>query len=112
MYCPIVGSSSENTGQESAATPDATMTRTVRLKEEYEQLENDLREELNMVDDRMIKPAMKAKDFLQPLKKVIKKRDDKKVCTLLLRLPLRLYKPGWLSVWKAFLMPFQRHVST
>lgn len=27
----------------------------------------------------MIKPAMEAKDYLQPFKKIIKKRDDKKV---------------------------------
>ena len=36
--------------------------------------------EVTMVDEKMIKPAMAAKDHLQPLKKVIKKRDDKKVC--------------------------------
>ena len=32
-----------------------------------------------MVDERMIKPAIEAKEFLQPLKKTIKKREDKKV---------------------------------
>ena len=37
--------------------------------------------EVTMVDERMVKPAMAAKDYLQPMKKVIKKRDDKKVCT-------------------------------
>lgn len=55
------------------------MDRTHRLKEEYESLRVDLLAEINTVDDRMIKPAMEAKDYLQPMKKVIKKRDDKKV---------------------------------
>lgn len=55
------------------------MDRTSRLKEEFESLRVDLLAEINTVDDRMIRPAMEAKDYLQPMKKVIKKRDDKKV---------------------------------
>lgn len=53
--------------------------RTSRLSAEYEELKTDLLEEVNMVDERMIKPAIEAKEFLQPLKKTIKKREDKKV---------------------------------
>ena len=37
-------------------------------------------EEVNMVDTRIIRPATEAKEFIQPLKKVIKKREDRKVC--------------------------------
>lgn len=55
------------------------MDRTVRLREEYEELKSSLLDEVNMVDESMVKPAMEAKDHIQPLKKVIKKRDDKKV---------------------------------
>lgn len=55
------------------------MARTVRMREEYEDLKKDLMEEVNMVDMRMIKPAQEAKDYLQPLKKTIKKREDRKV---------------------------------
>ena len=55
------------------------MARTVRIREEYEDLKRDLMEEVNMVDTRMIKPAQEAKDYLQPLKKTIKKREDRKV---------------------------------
>lgn len=55
------------------------MTRTVRLRGEYEDLKRDLMDEVSMVDTRMIKPAQEAKDCLQPLKKTIKKREDRKV---------------------------------
>ena len=55
------------------------MDRTRRLNEEYGELRTDLLDEVNMVDERMIKPATEAREFLQPLKKIIKKRDDKKV---------------------------------
>lgn len=49
------------------------------MREEYEDLKKDLMEEVNMVDIKMIKPAQEAKDYLQPLKKTIKKREDRKV---------------------------------
>lgn len=55
------------------------MRRTTRLRDDYEALKTDLLEEVNLVDSRMIKPAMDAKDYLQPMKKTIKKREDKKV---------------------------------
>ena len=42
-------------------------------------MKKDLMAEVNMVDIRMIKPAQEAKDYLQPLKKTIKKREDRKV---------------------------------
>lgn len=56
------------------------MARTVRLREEYEDLKKDLLEEVNLVDARMVKPATEAQECLQPLKKTIKKREDRKVC--------------------------------
>ncbi|KAI1906876.1 hypothetical protein LOZ12_005193 [Ophidiomyces ophidiicola] len=78
LYHPIVGSS-EPTAHPPAITPEATLERTAKLNEEYESLRVDLLAEINTVDSRMIKPAMEAKDYLQPFKKVIKKRDDKKL---------------------------------
>lgn len=61
------------------STPEKTMQRTTRLRDDYEALKADLLEEVNLVDSRMIKPAMDAKDYVQPMKKTIKKREDKKV---------------------------------
>ena len=58
------------------------MARTARLREEYEDLKKDLLDEVNLVDARMVKPATEAHEYLQPLKKTIKKREDRKVCGL------------------------------
>lgn len=79
LYAPIIGAGEDYHGHQAVETPDSTMTRTIRLREEYEDLKRDLMEEVNMVDTRMIKPAQEAKDYLQPLKKTIKKREDRKV---------------------------------
>lgn len=56
--------------------------RTAKLSQGYEELKTDLLEEVNMADARIIKPASEARDWIQPLKKVIKKREDRKVCCL------------------------------
>jgi hypothetical protein len=75
-----------------AITPEETVDRTKRLVAEYGELRTDLLDEVNMVDERMIKPAVEARDYLQPMKKIIKKREDKKVRDDILR-PVALMKP-------------------
>ncbi|EEH33892.1 hypothetical protein PAAG_04941 [Paracoccidioides lutzii Pb01] len=79
LYNPIVGSSEPSTSHSPIETPEVTLARTSRLNEAYEELKTELLTEINSVDERMIKPAMNAKDYLQPMKKIIKKRDDKKL---------------------------------
>jgi hypothetical protein len=79
LYAPIIGASDPTSSRPAVATPQETLARTNRLYEEYEELRKDLLVEVNAVDDRMIRPAQEAKDLLQPLKKTMKKRDDKKV---------------------------------
>ncbi|KAI9884102.1 MAG: hypothetical protein M1823_004106 [Watsoniomyces obsoletus] len=79
MYRPIIGSSDLDSAPHYAETPSTIMNRTAHLREEYEELKSSLLDEVNMVDVTMVQPAMEAKDHIQPLKKVIKKRDDKKV---------------------------------
>lgn len=82
LYAPIVGSSESTNGKSSVATPPATLARVTRLNEEFESLRTDLLVEVNAVDTRMIQPVQQAKDMISPLKKTIKKREDKKVGTL------------------------------
>ena len=79
MYNPIIGANEEYEGHVPVMTDDPTMARTAKLQTTYEDLRTDLLEEVNAVDARIIQPAMDAKACLQPLKKVIKKREDKKV---------------------------------
>lgn len=62
-----------------AITPEGTMMRTQRLWQEYEELRGDMAQDLDAVDDRMIKPALQARDCLRGLRKTIKRREDRKV---------------------------------
>ncbi|EEQ34183.1 hypothetical protein McanMca71_004975 [Microsporum canis] len=79
LYNPIIGASEPSSDHTPAVVPEHTLHRVVRLREEYSSLKEDLVAEVSAVDDRIIRPAMDARDYLQPLKKVIKKREDKKL---------------------------------
>ena len=79
MYNPIFGADESYVGHEPVATPARNMERTQKLQAAYEELKTDMLEEVNRVDARIVRPAMEAKDWIQPLKKVIKKREDRKV---------------------------------
>lgn len=79
MYTPIVGAGA-SFGPEAVPTPDDIMSRTTRLHGDYTELRQELTLELNTVDDSMIRPATAVKDYLVPMKRTIKKRDDRKVC--------------------------------
>lgn len=60
-------------------TPAETLKKVNRLNQEFESLRTDLLVDVNGVEDRMVRPLQQAKDMLSPLKKTIKKREDKKV---------------------------------
>lgn len=79
MYSPIIGSDENYSGPEPVITPRSTMNRTIKLQEVYVDLRTELLEEVDLIEIRIIKPAADAKGWIQPLKKVIKKRGDKKV---------------------------------
>ncbi|KAI9676146.1 MAG: hypothetical protein M1817_000891 [Caeruleum heppii] len=79
IYSPIPAESDTQFEREYAVTPETTLQRTAALRNVYEELRTDLLAEVNLIDARIIRPAMDAKDSIQPLKKVIKKREDKKL---------------------------------
>ena len=60
-------------------TPQLQLDRTAKLKEAYTELKTDLLEEVIMMDARVIKPATDAKDYIQPVRKTIKKRENKRL---------------------------------
>ncbi|KAI9743387.1 MAG: hypothetical protein M1818_003233 [Claussenomyces sp. TS43310] len=78
LYNPIVGASEGHT-RDPVITPQQQLQRTSKLKQAYAELKDDLLEEVNLLDARIIKPAQDAKDNIKPLKKVIKKYDDKRL---------------------------------
>lgn len=79
MYSPIIGSSEPDGGINHVVTPEETMERTIHLRAMFEECRSDMLDEINLIDARIVQPAMEAKDSIQPMKKVIKKREDKKV---------------------------------
>ncbi|KAI4200810.1 MAG: hypothetical protein LQ346_002291 [Caloplaca aetnensis] len=70
MYSSNSDPTERSEGHEIKETPRPIMMRTVKLQQAYAELKNDLLEEVNTVDTRIIKPAMDAKDHIQPLKKM------------------------------------------
>ncbi|KAL2835523.1 hypothetical protein BJY01DRAFT_76495 [Aspergillus pseudoustus] len=78
LYSPIIGAA-EPSSHIPVLTSDATLARTAKLKAEYEDLRKELLEELAAIDHRMIDPATQARECLIPFKKIIKKRDDRKL---------------------------------
>jgi hypothetical protein len=78
LYDPIVGAS-DGHGHDPIITPKEQLERTTKLKSVYADLKTDLLEEVVMMDSRIIRPAGDAKEFLQPLRKTIKKRENKRV---------------------------------
>lgn len=78
LYNPIEGTS-DGHGHDPVETPQLQLDRTARLKEAYAELKTDLLEEVAMMDARVIRPATDAKEYIQPIRKTIKKRDNKRV---------------------------------
>jgi len=78
MYQSIIGASSDYQGNVPGETPQETVDRVSRLNQQYDELKNDMMDEVGAMDHSVIRPAVDAKESIQPLKKVIKKRADKK----------------------------------
>lgn len=62
-----------------ALTPQHQLDRTAKLKETYTDLKTELLDEVIMMDARVIRPATDAKEYLQPVRKTIKKRENKRL---------------------------------
>lgn len=70
---------SDGHGREPYKTPRNQLDRTSKLKEAYMELKTDLMDEVGLMDARVIKPATDAKEYLAPIKKTIKKRENKRL---------------------------------
>ncbi|KAE8373600.1 hypothetical protein BDV26DRAFT_271666 [Aspergillus bertholletiae] len=79
LYAPIIASSDSSTPSKAVETPRQTLARTATLAQEYEELRSELLQELEGINERIIKPATQAIDYMKPLEKTIKKRDDRKL---------------------------------
>lgn len=78
LYDPIVGAT-DGLGRESAPTPQLLLERTFKLRESYAELKTELLEEIAVIEERVLKPATQARDCILPIRKTIKKRENKRV---------------------------------
>lgn len=80
IYKPL-GAKSTDTGSSHVAvdTPPATLERCAQLQQAFAELKADMMEEVADIDKKLTIPAKIARDALKPMKKAIKKREDKKV---------------------------------
>ena len=80
LYKPILGAGPDHVAiHEAVETPPEIVDRVGKLQRAYTELMQDMLDEINLVDARIIKPAMDARASIQPLKKTIKKRQERKV---------------------------------
>ncbi|KAK1758322.1 protein hob1 [Echria macrotheca] len=78
LYDPIVGAS-DGLGRDTAPTPQLLLERTFKLKEEYGDLKTELLAEVAVIEDKILKPASDARDCIAPIRKTIKKRENKRI---------------------------------
>ncbi|ORY67451.1 uncharacterized protein BCR38DRAFT_407430 [Pseudomassariella vexata] len=78
LYDPIEGSARTN-GKAAIPTPELQLNRTFKLKEAYADLGTELMEEIALIDSRVIKPATDARDCIAPIRKTIKKRENRRL---------------------------------
>ncbi|KAH8884220.1 hypothetical protein GQ53DRAFT_731028 [Thozetella sp. PMI_491] len=78
LYDPIVGAT-DGHGRPSVPTPELQLHRTFKLKEAYAELKTELLEEVAVIEERVIKPASDARDYIAPIRKTIKKREAKRI---------------------------------
>ncbi|KAI2464751.1 hypothetical protein F4781DRAFT_411877 [Annulohypoxylon bovei var. microspora] len=78
LWDPIVGAT-DGHGKSAAPTPDLQLERTLKLKQVYTELKAELLEEVGLIETSIIKPASDARDCIAPLRKTIKKRENKRL---------------------------------
>ncbi|KAF3019451.1 hypothetical protein E8E14_013635 [Neopestalotiopsis sp. 37M] len=78
LYDPIEGTGRTN-ARTAVGTPELQLHRTFALKEAYAELKTELTDELGQIETSIIAPATSARDCLAPIKKTIKKRDNRRL---------------------------------
>jgi len=74
LYDPIVGAA-DDTAKPHNPTPELLLERTLSLREAYNELKTDLLEEIEVVNEKVVKPVSEARDYVVPVRKTIKKRE-------------------------------------
>ncbi|KAI1474654.1 hypothetical protein F4774DRAFT_399912 [Daldinia eschscholtzii] len=78
LWDPIVGAT-DGHGTPALPTPDLQLERTLKLKQAYTELKAEILEEVGLIESTIIRPAADARDCIAPLRKTIKKRENKRL---------------------------------
>ncbi|RYP32158.1 hypothetical protein DL767_005394 [Monosporascus sp. MG133] len=78
LWDPVVGAS-DGHGKPAAPTPELQLQRTFKLREAYAELRTDLLEEVSLIDSRIINPTTDVRACITPMRKIIKKRENKRL---------------------------------
>ncbi|KAI1803690.1 hypothetical protein F4811DRAFT_571851 [Daldinia bambusicola] len=78
LWDPIVGAT-DGHGTPALPTPDSQLERTLSLKQAYTELKAEILEEVGLIESTIIRPATDARDCIAPLRKTIKKRENKRL---------------------------------
>ncbi|KAF2742845.1 hypothetical protein M011DRAFT_411751 [Sporormia fimetaria CBS 119925] len=79
IYKPLGAKSTDHGSEVTVDTPADALQRVAGLQAAFAELKTDMMEEVKDIERKLILPAKFARDYLQPIKKAIKKREDKKV---------------------------------
>ncbi|KAH8648377.1 SH3 domain-containing protein [Xylariales sp. PMI_506] len=79
LYDPIEGTGRGNNAKDAVATPELQLHRTFALKQAYTELRTELLDEVTQIDSSIVRPATDARDCLAPIRKTIKKRENKRL---------------------------------
>lgn len=82
LYQPITPECAEGeeyNGPDPVVTPRLQLARASKLLGVYSDVRTDLMEEVNMIDARLITPAMNAREYVQMARKPIKRRENRRL---------------------------------
>ncbi|MBE3048307.1 hypothetical protein IMZ48_38545 [Candidatus Bathyarchaeota archaeon] len=83
LYDPISGASDASDGagpgRRQAAAPELQLTRTFNLRQTLEDNKDELLAEIQTIEAGVIRPGTDARDHIGPLRKTIKKRENKRL---------------------------------
>lgn len=78
LYDPIVGAS-DGHGRRAEPTPEPLLIRSFNLRQAYADIKDDMVAELSAFEAGVVKPGSDARDAIQPIRRTIKKRENKRL---------------------------------
>lgn len=78
LYDPIAGAS-DGHGSVPEPTPELQLQRTYRMQQAFTELRDEMLLEVTEIEPLVIKPAVDAHEAIQPIRRTIKKRENKRL---------------------------------